>query len=241
VGRLDGKVAAITGASSGIGRGIAERFASEGATVVLGARRVALCEDLAKKLESRGARACALPLDVKEETSIARFIATAISRYRRLDVFVNNAGIGVWKELVETTTAEFDSVIRTNLYGTFFGCREAFRQMRMLNQGGAIINVSSVAGTDAWSGTGTYSASKFAIHGLSRALADEGKEWGIHVSCICPGMVDTPMIENEDVPGTQRRDLIQVADVAEAALYLATLGRNVMVHQVVLDRSTVDT
>ena len=241
MGRLEGKVAAITGASSGIGRGIAEKFASEGATVVLGARRQGLCEDLAKKIESRGGKAYALPLDVKEESSVARFIATTISRYQRLDVFVNNAGVGIWKPVVETTTAEFDSVIRTNLYGTFFGCREAFRQMRLLANGGTIVNISSVAGTDAWEGTGTYSASKFAIHGLSRALADEGKEWGIHVSCICPGMVDTPMVDDDDAGGKgQRRDLIQVGDVAEAALYLATLGKNVIVNEVILNRRTLE-
>lgn len=241
MGRLDGKVAAITGASSGIGRGIAEKFASEGATVVLGARRQGLCEELAKKIESQGGRAYALPLDVREESSVVRFIATTISRYQRLDVFVNNAGIGIWKPIVDTTTAEFDSVIKTNLYGTFYGCREAFRQMRLLGNGGTIVNISSVAGTDAWEGTGSYSASKFAIHGLSRAMSDEGKRWGIRVSCICPGMVDTPMIQDDDVGGkTQRHDLIQVADVAEAALYLATLGPNVLVNEVILTRRTLE-
>jgi 3-oxoacyl-[acyl-carrier protein] reductase len=232
--RLEGKVVAITGASSGIGRGIAERFAKEGARVVLGARTPEKLEVAARAITAAGGQALALPVDVRKEEEIVAFVQGAVKQFGRLDVFVNNAGIGVWKRVEETSLAELHAVMRTNLYGTFLGCREAFKQMRAQGSGGTILNVSSMAGKDAWEGTAVYSASKFGIQGLTRALADEGRELGIRVSCICPGMVDTPMITSEDAP--TRELLLDVADVAEAAIYLATLSRNVMVSEIVLER-----
>jgi len=237
VQRMEGKVVAITGASSGIGRGLAERFAAEGASVVLGARTQSKLDEVAASIKARGGRALAVAMDVRREEDIVRFVKSAVDRFGRLDVFVNNAGIGVWKRVEETSLAELHAVLRTNLYGTFLGCREAFRQMRSQG-GGTIINVSSMAGKDAWEGTGVYSASKFGIQGLSRALADEGRAVNVRVACLCPGMVDTPMIGTEDV--SSRDELIQVADVADAAIYLATLAPNVMVQELLLERKLAD-
>ena len=235
--RLVGKVVAITGASSGIGWGMAERFAAEGATLVLGARSREKLDALAASIEAAGGRALALPLDVRREEDIVAFVGTTVERFGRLDIFVNNAGIGVWKRIEETSLAELHAVLRTNLYGTFLGCREAFRQMKTQG-GGTILNISSMAGKDAWEGTGVYSASKFGVQGLSRALADEGRPHGIRVSCICPGMVDTPLIADGDVAA--RDELIAVSDVAEAAVYLATLAPNVMVQELLLERKLAD-
>lgn len=234
--RLDGKVVAITGASSGIGRGMAERFASEGAAVVLGARNAAPLEALVTEIQHRGGRALAVPMDVRREEDIVRFVEAAVSGFGRLDVFVNNAGIGVWKRVEDTSLAELHAVLRTNLYGTFLGCREAFRHMRAQG-GGTILNVSSLAGKDAWEGTGVYSASKFGVQGLSKALADEGRAHNVRVTCICPGMVDTPQVTDGGIP---RAEMIQVADVAEAAIYLATLPPNVVVQELVLERKQAD-
>ena len=95
-----------------------------------------------------------------------------------------------------------------------------------------------MAGKDAWDGTGIYSASKFGIQGRSRSLADEGRAHNVRVSCICPGMVDTPLISHDDV--AQRDELIRVADVAEAAIYLSTLSPNVMVQELLLERKLAD-
>ena len=234
---MEGKVVAVTGASSGIGRGLAERFAAEGAAVVLGARTRAKLDEVAAGITARGGRAVAVPLDVRREEDIVRFVRTAVERYGRLDVFVNNAGLGIFKRVEETSLAELHAVLRTNLYGTFLGSREAFKQMR-LQGGGTILNISSMAGKDAWEGTGVYSASKFGIQGLSRALADEGRAHNVRVACICPGMVDTPLIGADDV--ASRDELIPVADVAEAAVYLATLAPNVMVQELLLERKLAD-
>lgn len=235
--RLEGKVVAVTGASSGIGRGLSERFAAEGAAVVLGARSPGPLEALAAEIQRAGGRAIAVPMDVRREEDIVRFVEVAVSSFGRLDVFVNNAGVGVWKRVEDTSLAELHAVMRTNLYGTFLGCREAFKHMRA-HGGGTILNISSMAGKDAWEGTGIYSASKFGIQGLSRSLADEGRAHNVRVSCICPGMVDTPLISHDDV--AQRDELIRVADVAEAAIYLSTLSPNVMVQELLLERKLAD-
>jgi 3-oxoacyl-[acyl-carrier protein] reductase len=236
--RMESKVVAITGASSGIGRGLAERFAAEGARVVVGARSGDKLDAVVRAVQAAGGKAVAVPVDVRKEEDIVAFVTGAVKAFGRLDVFVNNAGIGVWKRVEDTSLAELHAVMRTNLYGTFLGCREAFRQMRVQGSGGTIINVSSMAGKDAWEGTGIYSASKFGIQGLTRALADEGRELGIRVCAICPGMVDTPMITAEDAP--DRELLLRVADVAEAAIYLANLGANAMVHEIVLERRVTE-
>lgn len=236
--RLEDKVVAITGASSGIGRGLAEAFAAEGARLVLGARTADKLGAAARAITQSGGRAVAVPVDVRKEEDIVAFVEGVVKAFGRLDVFVNNAGIGVWKRIEDTSLAELHAVMRTNLYGTFLGCREAFRQMKAQGTGGTILNISSMAGKDAWEGTGVYSASKFGIQGLTRALADEGREHGIRVSAICPGMVDTPMITQDDAPN--RELLLKVADVAEAAIYLATLGRNAMVSEIVLERRVTE-
>lgn len=237
VKRMEGKVVAITGASGGIGRGLAERFAAEGAAVAIGARTKSKLDQIAAGIKSRGGKVLALALDVRREEDIVAFVQQTVKAFGRLDVFVNNAGVGVWKRVEETSLAELHAVMRTNLYGTFLGCREAFRQMRAQG-GGTILNISSMAGKDAWEGTGVYSASKFGIQGLSRALADEGRTHNVRVSCICPGMVDTPMITGDDVGS--REQLIRVADVAEAAIYLATLAPNVIVQELLLERKLAD-
>lgn len=210
MGRLDGKAAVVTGASSGIGRAIAKRFEAEGATVVGGSRRTGF--------------------DVRNEADVRRLFAKS----KRVDIAVANAGIWAGGRIEHTKTRDWDDVVATNLTGVFYTAREAFKKMK--RRGGTILIISSVAGTDAWEGTGSYSATKFGVRGLARAMADEGRKHGIRVSCICPGLVATPMAGRQP-KGTP---MIAAEDVAEAALYLATLGPNVMVHDLILDRLTTD-
>ncbi|MFB3107714.1 MAG: SDR family oxidoreductase, partial [Pseudomonadales bacterium] len=124
------------------------------------------------------------------------------------------------------------------LRGTFFCCRAGFRQM-IQNGGGTIINISSVCGVDAWAGTGIYSMSKYGIMGLTKALADEGRQYNIKVCAICPGGVASSRV---DAPpeAIQRSQSISPFDIAEAAVYLASLGPNAIVHQIVVDRLWAD-
>ena len=236
--RLHNKVAIVTGSSSGIGKAIALRFGEEEAKVVVTARRLKLCEQTVAQIKKKGGEAWAIQTDVADEGQVERLIKETVKRYGRVDILVNNAGIGGGGRLAETTTKAFDEVIRTNLYGTFYCCRAGFRQMKKQG-GGVIINMSSVAGLQAWEGTGTYSASKHGIMALTKALADEGRAHHIKVSAICPGGVADDLVDAapEEI---LRSEKIDPFDVAETAVYLATLGKYSVVHQVVIDRLGAD-
>lgn len=239
MGRLTGKVAIVTGSSSGIGKAIALRYGAEGARVVVTARRLALCEQTVDRITAKGGEARAIQTDVADEQQVERLIAETVKHYGKLDVLVNNAGIVAGgRRLAETSTKDFDAVMNVNLRGTFFCCRAGFTQMK-LQGGGTIINMSSVAGVQAWAGTGIYSASKHGIMALTKSLADEGRPHHIKVTAICPGGVADELVDasTEEI---LRSEKIDPFDVAEAAVYLATLGRHTVVHQIVIDRLGAD-
>lgn len=232
--RLSGKVAIVTGSSSGIGKAIALRFGEEGAKVVVTARRLALCERTATQIATKGGEAWAIRTDVTDERQVDRLIADTVKRYGRVDILVNNAGVFGGRHLADTTTKAFDEVMNVNLRGTFFCCRAGFKQMKTQG-GGVILNMSSVAGVQAWAGTGVYSASKHGVMALTRALADEGRSHNIKVSAICPAGVADELVDAspEEI---LRSEKIDPFDVAETAVFLATLGKYAVVHQVVIDR-----
>ena len=236
--RLHNRVAVVTGSSSGIGKAIALRFGEEGAKVAVAARRADLCEHTADQIRRNGGTAIALPTDVTSERQVGSLIRETVRQFGRLDILVNNAGIFGGGQLAETTIEEFDEVMNTNVRGTFFCCRAGFNHMKRQG-GGLIINMSSVAGVQAWSGTGTYSASKHAIMALTKALADEGRPHRIKVSAICPGGVADELVDAtpEEILQSER---ISPYDIAETALYLATLGPYAVVHQIVVDRLGAD-
>lgn len=232
------KIALVTGSSSGIGKAIALRFAQEGATVVVAARRLDKCEETVAQIEAAGGKALAIQTDVTEESQVERLLAETVRRYRRLDILVNNAGIFGGRSIAATTTDEFDEVMRTNVRGAFFCCRAGFLQMRQQG-GGTIINMSSVAGVQAWRGTGIYSASKHALMALTKSLADEGRDYRIKVSAICPGGVADELVD-ETAEARAGSGKIDPFDIAETALYLACLGPQAVVHQIVVDRLGAD-
>jgi len=232
--RLNGKVAIVTGSSSGIGKAIALKFGGEGATVVVTARRLELCEQVAEQIRVQGGQAVAVRTDVTDESQVDELCSQTITNFGHLDILVNNAGVFGGGLLMKTSTAEFDRVMSTNLRGTFFCCRAGIRIM--MKQGtGTIINMSSVAGVEAWAGTGTYSASKHGLMGLTKSLADEARVHGIKVCAICPAGVADELVDasEEEIVASQK---ISPFDIAETALYLATLGPHAIVRQVVVDR-----
>ena len=236
--RLKDKVAIVTGSSSGIGKAIALRFGAEGAKVAVTARRMALCEQTVAQIVKGGGEAWAIQTDVADERQVEQLIEQTAQRYGRLDILVNNAGIFGGKRLADTTTKDFDAVINVNLRGTFFCCRAAFAQMKQQG-GGTIINMSSVAGLQAWAGTGAYSASKHGVQALTKSLADEGRSHHIKVSAICPGGVADELVD-ASAEDMLRSEKIDPFDVAETAVYLATLGKYSVVHQIVIDRLGAD-
>lgn len=236
--RLEGKIAVVTGSSGGIGKAIALRFGQEGATVVVAARRLDRCEQTSTQIRKHGGESSVLQTDVSDESQVDALIRETVNRYGRLDILVNNAGKFGGGSLETTTTQAFDEVMKVNLRGTFFCCRAGFKQMKRQG-GGMIINISSVAGLQAWAGTGVYSAAKHAVMALTKALADEGREFHIKVSAICPGGVANELVDapTED---SIRSERIDPYDVAETAVFLATLGAHTVVHQIVLDRLGAD-
>lgn len=236
--RLQGKVAIVTGSSSGIGKAIALRFGEEGAKVVVAARRKSLCEQVARQICQKGGDAYVIQTDVSHERQVDTLFGKTIQQYGRVDIIVNNAGIFGGRRVAETTTKAFDDVMSVNLRGTFFCCRAAFKHMKKQG-GGVILNMSSVAGVQAWAGTGAYSASKHGVMALSRALAEEGRPFRIRVSAICPGGVADELVDasQEEI---LRSEKISPFDIAETAIYLATLGKYAVVHQIVVDRWAAD-
>ena len=236
--RLNGKIAVVTGSSSGIGKAIALRFGEEGATVVVAARRIDLCHQTVEQIKQGGGNAHAQQTDISQEEQVDALMEETIARYGRIDILVNNAGVFGGGRLADTSTTMFDEVVGVNLRGTFFCCRAGFQQMKRQG-GGLIINISSVAGVQAWAGTGTYSASKHGIMALTKSLADEGRAFHIKASAICPGGVADELVDatQEEIFNSER---INPYDVADTAIFLATLGHHTVVHQVVLDRLGAD-
>ena len=219
--RLDQKVALVTGASRGIGEAIVRRLAAEGARVVLAARDRASCERIAAEIVAAGGEATAVVCDVTDRASIASAIAAAVARWGRIDVLVNNAGLGGPTPLDDPDDARWDAILATNLTGVFRVTRAA---SPFLPEGGRVINLSSVLGRFGVPGLGAYTASKHGVIGLTRAHALELAPRQITVNAICPGWVETEMARD----GFRRigeRSGKGEQEGRQAAAKMAALGR----------------
>ena len=192
---LDGKIAVVTGASRGIGRAIALELASQGAFVVVnynGSKDRA--EEVKKEIEAAGGKAEVYQCNVSDFEKCQAFIQDVIKTYGRLDILVNNAGITRDGLLMKMSEADFDSVIETNLKGTFNTIRFASRQM-LKQRSGRIINMSTVVGIAGNAGQANYASSKAGVIGLTKAVARELASRGITVNAIAPGFIETEMTE----------------------------------------------
>ena len=193
--KLQGKVAAITGGTAGIGRGIAEAFLAEGASVALMARNAAKAEAVLAEL-GVGNRAVFIAGDATVQADIESFIDRAATNFGRLDILVNNAGGATGLQpLVDLSDQSFDEAMKWNVYATFWACRRALKSM-LAAQSGRIINISSVEGKHGKPVLTAYSAAKHAVNGLTKALAREVGTQGVTVNAICPGLVITDIIRN---------------------------------------------
>lgn len=193
------KVVVITGASSGFGRGAAEKFAQQGAHVVLAARRGNLIERLANKLQRRGVRALAVETDVSDRSQVEALAERALREFGRIDVWINNAGVATYGRFNESPMEEHEQVIKTNLLGPMYGSSAALEQFR--RQGyGTLINVGSFAGVASFPYGASYTASKHGIRGFGTALRQEleanGESANIFVCTVEPTSMDTPFFEH---------------------------------------------
>ncbi|HTP44993.1 MAG TPA: SDR family NAD(P)-dependent oxidoreductase [Candidatus Acidoferrum sp.] len=191
---MRGKVALVTGASSGIGRATGEAFAARGATVVLAARREVELAALAKEIEARGGKASFVVTDVAIAKDVERMVAHTIEKFGRLDYAVNNAGIeGKLAAITELPEQEWDRVLDANLKGTFLCLQHEARAMLAGGHGGAIVNVGSVNSFLGFPTGSAYVASKHGLIGLTSSVSAELAPQGIRVNLVCPGIIDTPM------------------------------------------------
>ncbi|MGH9397138.1 MAG: SDR family NAD(P)-dependent oxidoreductase [Terriglobia bacterium] len=236
--RLKGKVAIITGAGQGIGRSIAERFACEGARLVLNDINKHRGKEILKALTSSGARPVLVTGDVSLPTIARRLRAAALKRYGRIDILVNNAGIGGSSHgdgpVTESREESWDRILRVNLKSVFLCCRYAIPEM-IHGGGGAVVNMSSVlalVGSPKYFKSHAYAASKGAIISLTRAMAVYYAARNVRVNAVCPGLIESPLaLKSKSNAGVMRyirerqrlvNGLGDASDVASAVLFLAS-------------------
>jgi len=224
---LAGMVALVTGAGRGIGRAIALELAAHGATVACCARSLSELEEVAGVIGQMHPgldRAAVVPLDVSSEDECVRAVAQTVERFGRLDILINNAGIGVFGPLESLDAGDWDRVMAVNARGTFLLCRESIPHLRK-HAKSFIINIASVVGVKGYPNQSAYAASKHAIMGMSSALAKEVQKDGIRVHAICPGGVDTDMV-GDARPDLDRSGLIRSEELAEMVMFLLTRKGN---------------
>lgn len=227
--RLAGKVAFVTGGGSGIGAATAERFAQEGATVVICGRRKQPLDEVVAKIEAAGGKAEAVVADVAQEAQIVGALEQAAKKYGSLDILVNNAMAYTWGGIDAMTTQDWHANFSTSVDGTFWGTRTALQLMK--EKGGSIINISSICGTLGTPFMSGYSAAKAAVINFSRAAAAEGAAAGIRVNVVVPAVVETPATAgmlSDDVSRKNTEKLIpmgrvgQPHELANVALFLGS-------------------
>jgi NAD(P)-dependent dehydrogenase (short-subunit alcohol dehydrogenase family) len=192
---LVGKVALVTGASSGIGRASALELARRGAKVVVSARRRAEIDSLAAQIRQEGLEATAVVADINVEKDVIDLVAKTIASYGRIDIAFNNAGTeGEFTPFVEQSNSTYDTIFNANVRGVFWSMKHEAKAM--LAQGhGAIINNASMGGIIGFANAGLYIASKHAVLGLTKTASIEWFRQGVRVSSICPGLIDTPLLD----------------------------------------------
>ena len=243
MGKLNGKVALVTGANRGIGKGIARGLAREGASLVMAARGAEELKAAVSEITALGVAVLSVPMDVTDESQVESLFAQAMGRFGRLDLLVNNAGAFDGGPLDELSTEAWDKVIAVNLRAPFLCTRAAMRIMK--KQGaGRIINIGSISAQRVRPGSGPYSASKHGIWGLTQVTALEGREHGITCCCLHPGNV---LIERREEGRAQGREqdlepMMSVDEIAEVAVLMATLPPHVeMLEAIVLPREQLYT
>jgi NAD(P)-dependent dehydrogenase (short-subunit alcohol dehydrogenase family) len=225
------RVVLITGAGSGIGRAAALAFAGQGAAVVLNGRREAPLRAVAAEIGSFGGVAMVATGDIADAQAVEDLIGAVLARFDRLDAAFNNAGIeGMFAPIEDLRPEHFDATIATNLKGVWLCCRAQIAAMRAHGRGGAIVNTSSWLAHGAFPGSSIYSASKAALDGMIRALAQETADVGIRINNVNPGIVDTPMFRRfaDDaaarpfVEHTPMRRLGTPEDIADVVVWLCS-------------------
>ena len=238
-GSLEGRVAVVTGASSGIGAATVRALSAEGAAVALGARRTDRLEALAAELDGRHHVG---EVDVSDEEQARGFVQSAHDELGGLDILVNNAGVMLLGPVADADTGEWRRMIDVNLMGLLY-CTHAALPLMSRSGGGDIVNVSSVAGRRADAGAAVYNMTKFGVHGFSEALRQEALHSGIRVTTVAPGFVETELQGHNRNPVVrtamersreQIGDVLRAEDIADAIVHAVSRPAHVCVNEVVV-------
>ncbi len=248
--KLDGKVAIVTGAASGIGKRIAEVYAENGAAVAIADLNLAGAQAVADELKAKGARATAVAMDVTDEAAVIAGVAQVVKELGGVDILISNAGIQIVNPIENYSFADWKKMQAIHVDGAFLTTRECIKQMYAAGKGGSIIYMGSVHSKEASKLKSAYVAAKHALVGLAKVVAKEGAEHGVRANVICPGFVRTPLVEKQ-IPeqakelGISEADVIKsvmlketvdgefttVDDVAQCALFLAAFETNALTGQ----------
>ncbi|MCA9730702.1 SDR family NAD(P)-dependent oxidoreductase [candidate division KSB1 bacterium] len=229
---LENKVALVTGASKGIGRAIALHLAAKGCHLALAARSKKELEAVKKECEKIGVRVLITTADLTKESEINSSVENTLQHFGRLDILINNAGIGHFHSISEMTTADWDAMFNLNIRGLFLMTRACLPYLKKQDES-AVINISSLAGKNSFAGGGGYTATKHALMAFSRCLMLEERKNGLRVSVICPGSVDTGFGRGElaeDDPKKQR--ILKADDVAATVLHVLQMPPQAMISEV---------
>lgn len=251
LGNVKDKVVIITGSASGIGKGMAEAFAKNGAKVVIADLSLETAENTAKELNSTyNASTLAVKMDVSDEDEVNRAVDTVVAHYGQLDILINNAGIQIISSIMDFEFTKWKKVVDVHLHGSFLTAKACMNKMRELKTKGRIIIVGSVHSLEASKNKAAYVAAKHAVAGLVKSIAKEGAEFGISSNLICPGFVLTPLVEKQ-IPeqaltlGISEDDVVKkimlgntvdgefstIDDIANVALFLAGFETNALTGQ----------
>ena len=232
---LDGKVAIVTGASRGTGRAVALTLARNGAGASLAARTESQLETLRAEIAALGGEAAVFPTDVGREGDVVALVRCTVERFGRLDIVINNAGLGLFGPLETATAEQWDRLMAVNARGAFLLCREALPYLRQ-HALSFIVNISSVVGHRGYANQSAYSASKHALMGMTKALAKEVQKDSIRVHAVCPGGVDTDLVRDAR-PDLDPSVLMQPQEIADIVLFLVTRRGNAVIDQVNVRRA----
>jgi 3-oxoacyl-[acyl-carrier protein] reductase len=227
---LAGQTALITGASRGIGLAIARKLGTMGAQLALCARDAGRLAQAEAELRQAGCRTLAVPADVTDAAAVDALVQKVIGTLGGIDILVNNAGVGVFAPLYELREEDWDRVMNTNLKGVYL-CSRAVAPQMMRRHGGHIINISSLAGKNAFAKGGVYCASKWGLQGMTACMAEDLRGYGIRVSAVCPGTVET---EFSPHAGKDPKKMLQPDDVAHVVAMLLTQAEQSFVSEVEL-------
>ncbi|MBE0411508.1 MAG: SDR family oxidoreductase [Anaerolineales bacterium] len=228
---FNSKVCLVTGGGSGIGRGIALAISNLGAKLVVCGRREGMITETANQIRRSGGECLPVRADVSSLEDVQRLVEMTIDKYKKVDVLVNNAGIGGGGNIHNHDVASWDQIMAVNLRGPFLLSREVLKHMRAQRYG-HIVNISSESGLEYYPGNGAYGVSKHALNDLGEYIQRENQEFNIRVDTICPGMVVTEMSENN--PGLDHSKCLYPEDIADLVVWLVTRRENVKIGRPIL-------